>query len=106
MALNATNLKNDIITALEGDSNFSNNLSTDAPAHVAFLDILTDKILSHIVSNLEINGITVNLGNLLNTPTVPVPVPTDGGAAVTTTMIANTTGKIINQDNDGTGLVA
>lgn len=63
-------------------------------------------MVGYITTNMEIKGITVNTSTLLSLPTPVVPVPTDGGAAVSVQMIGNADNQTISQNNDGTGRVS
>lgn len=80
MSLNATTLKNNIVSALEADPNFSNTLSSDAPATVKFVEILSEKIIDHFKAEAEVRT-RLNL-SLQTIFSVGVPVPTDGGTAL------------------------
>lgn len=62
-------------------------------------------VVAYLVANMGIKTINVSATGVINTPTPPVPVPTDGGAAILTTMIANTAAKSLSQNNAGTGHV-
>lgn len=61
-------------------------------------------VVTYIVANMGIKGVKVDATGVLSTPTTPVPIVNDGGAAILATMTANTI-KDITQSNDGTGLV-
>lgn len=78
--LNATLLKNQIISALEADPFFSSNLSVDAPAQVKYIEILSNTIINHFKQNAEIQ---VSIDPPMNQIfTLGVPVPNDGGTAL------------------------
>ena len=62
-------------------------------------------VVTYIVANMGIKGVNVSATGVISTPVTPVPVPTDGGAAILATMTSNTTGKSLTQNDDGTGHV-
>ena len=108
MALNATQLTSNIISALEADSNFSNDLATNAPAQIAYLNIMCTEIVNHIVNNMEINGVTVQepAGVI---ETYVAGVGNNGGSLTGQIPIIGNVNKAIQthtQNNDGTGRVA
>jgi len=75
------------------------------------LDALAAAIVEHIVANLEIKGVNVNIdtGGILSAAFTASPVtPTDGGATLKTSMAAAVPANYATglQNNDGTGLVA
>ena len=105
MSLDKSRVTNNVISALEADPNFSSDLTSNAPATKKFIEVLFDKLIDEIIDNMVIKGVTVSTTGILDTPTPPVPVPTDGGAAILTTMVANTLTKNLTQSNDGTGRV-
>jgi hypothetical protein len=58
--------------------------------------------VTYIKDNMEVIGVQVSTGaGFLNSPAPLVPVPTDGGAAVSAQMVGNTTNKIISQTGQG-----
>ena len=112
MALNASTLKVAIFNGIKTqlDSLFEDPESPPDRDDVwdAICDVISTEVVSHIVSNLEIKGITIDAGTPINTVvTAGVVIPQDGGANLKTTMIAAATPSVQGvQDNDGTGLVA
>lgn len=98
MSLNATTLKNNIISALEADPNFSNSLSADAPATVKFVEILSSEIIDHFKAEAEVQT-RLNL-SLQTIFLAGVPVALDGGLALQTAWIAATAALV---KDDATG---
>jgi hypothetical protein len=105
MAIVITDMVDAIVSALQT----AGKLNGMAPANIASLK--ADMIIAenarwqYMKSNMEIKGVKVDATGVISTPTTPVPVPNDGGAAILATMTANTA-KNLNQSNDGTGLIA
>jgi len=62
-------------------------------------------VVDYIVANMGIKGVDVSAAGVISTPVTPIPIPTDGGAAILATMTANTASKSLSQNNDGTGHV-
>lgn len=80
MSLNATTLKNNIVSALEADSNFSDTLSADAPATVKFVEIISQEIINHFIAEAVVQTrLDLSLQTIF---AAGVPIPTDGGAAL------------------------
>lgn len=71
---------------------------------------LVTEIMKHIVANIEVKGVKVNLDSALNGIfATGVPVAMDGGAALKTAWTAEAAGTGYNkatQSNDGKGRVA
>lgn len=106
MAMNGSDLAGKIVDDLQSagkleglDSSAINKLKSD-------MSVTYTSIVDYIISNMEIKGLTVSATGVIDTPTPPVPVPMDGGAAILTTMISNTATKSLTQNNDGTGLIS
>ena len=104
MALNKDTLKAAISGRL--DTLFADPESP--PAQIDVWDAIAEEIVDHIVTALEVKGITVDAGTPINTVVAAgVPIPQDGGVGLQTTMLAAATPAVKGiQDNDGTGRVA
>jgi hypothetical protein len=78
------------------------------PAQLDVWKAIAGVIASHVVANLEINGVIVDAAVPMNAVLVSgVPVPSDGGAALQTAWVAATGApQPATQNNNGTGLVA
>lgn len=55
MAMNENTLKNAIISALESDPQFSNDISQDSPSLERLVTIISTQIISHIQSNAVVS---------------------------------------------------
>jgi len=105
MAMNGTNLAGEIVDALVAAGRYPGLNATQINAIKSDNAIVYNTMVAYFIANMEISGITTSTTSILDSPTLPIPVPTDGGAAILTTMIANTLTKSLSQDNDGTGRV-
>lgn len=78
------------------------------PAQLDVWKAIAGVIATHIVAELEINGIIVDAGVPMNTVlSTGVPVPNDGGATLQTAWVAASGApQPATQSNNGKGLVA
>ena len=109
MALDSAALKTAIFDGIKAqlDTLFSD--PSEPPDRDSVWDaisgVIATQIVDHVVANLEIKGITVNLDPGLTAVFVAgVPAPNDGGAALQTAWQGSTTQSAVQSD-DGTGHV-
>ena len=105
MALNGDQLAFDIVQALLSAGRLDGLSGPQLVELAEDMSVTYTALVNHIVNNLEIQNISVNTSTLLSAPTPLVPVPTDGGAAVSAQMVANADNQTLSQNNPGTGLV-
>ncbi len=73
----------------------------------AICEAIATQVVDHIVANLEVKGVTVDMATaLIAVFGAGVPAPPDGGAALQVAWLAGSTGKVGLQNDDGTGHVA
>lgn len=106
MALNGTDMADAIVDALVSAGKLAGLDAGDITALKADMAITYNAMVTYIVANMEIKGVTVNTSALLSAPTPLVPVAGDGGAAVSVQMVGNADNQTLTQNNDGTGRVA
>jgi hypothetical protein len=95
-------------TSKDGNKTMVYN-SEDVTGIEAIVKVIVNKTIDHLLSNLEITGIKVELDNSLNSLfNTGVPVPNDGGATLKATWTAGTANQVYDkatQSNDGIGLI-
>lgn len=106
MALNGTQLATEIVQSLQNNGRLDGLNTEQINDLINDMSITYTALVNHIVTNLEITGVTVNTAALLSAPTPLVPVPNDGGAAVSAQLVGNADNQTLSQNNSGTGLIA
>lgn len=91
-----------MISALQGAGKLDGVTGADLAALKADMIIAEGARWSYLASNIEVKGVDVGTSTLLSSPTPLVPVPTDGGLAVSTQMVSNADGTTLSQNNSGT----
>jgi len=106
MAMTGAGMANKIVDDLVSAGKYEGLSAADITKLKDNMTITYTSIVDYIISNMEISGLTISATGVINTPTPPVPAPTDGGTAILATMIANTATKSLSQNNNGTGLIS
>lgn len=106
MAMTGSGMANKVVDDLVSAGKLDGLSASDITKLKDDMTVTYTSVVDYIIANMEISGLTISATGVINTPVPPIPVPTDGGAAILTTMISNTATKSLSQNNNGTGLIS